>query len=103
MLKSPKIFAPKPKEKGKEVNISRILPSIPPQASRSILEKSKFFKINQSTLSSNNKKSSYIQAFKRDINSIIKIKDVFPKLLAKKVSEIQEIINNSVKKNQKSI
>ena len=104
MLKSPKISAPKPKEKGKETNVSRIPLLILLQLSRSILEKSKFFKINQSTLSSNDKKSSYIQASKRDINSIIKIKYVFPKLLANKVLEnSRDHKQISKKKKQKSI
>jgi len=46
MSKFPKIFGLKPKEKEKEANILRIFPPIPPQLSRNILEKSKFFKIN---------------------------------------------------------
>jgi len=101
--KFPKISGLKPKEKEKEANISRIFPPIPPQLSRSILEKSKFFKINQSISSSKDKKPSYVQAFKGDINDIIKIKDIFPKLLVNKVLEIQKIINNLVKKDKPKI
>jgi len=54
-------------------------------------------------LSSKDKKPSYIQVFKEDINDIIKIKDVIPKLLANKVLEIQNIMNNLVKKNKLKI
>ena len=54
-------------------------------------------------MSSKDKKSSYIQAFKEDINEIIKIKDAIPKLLANKVLEIQKIMNNLVKKDKPKI
>jgi len=54
-------------------------------------------------LSSKDKKPSYIQAFKEDINDIIKIKDAISKLLANKVLEIQKIINNLVKKDKPKI
>jgi len=37
---------------------------------------------------------SYAQASKGDVNEIIKIKDAFPKLSPKKISEIHKIINN---------
>jgi len=44
-----------------------------------------------------------MQAFKEDINDIIKIKDTFFKLLVNKVLEIQKIMNNSVKKDKPKI
>jgi len=44
-----------------------------------------------------------VQAFKGDINDIIKIKDTFPKLLVNKVLEIQKIMNNLVKKDKPKI
>ena len=44
-----------------------------------------------------------MQASKEDINNIIKIKDTFLKLLVNKVSEIQKIMNNSVKKDKLKI
>ena len=44
-----------------------------------------------------------MQASKEDINNIIKIKDTFLKLLVNKVSEIQKIMNNSVKKDKPKI
>jgi len=37
---------------------------------------------------------SYAQASKGDVNEIIKIKDAFPKLCPKKISEIHKVINN---------
>ena len=36
----------------------------------------------------------YAQALKEDVNEIIKIKDAFPKLSPKIISEIHKVINN---------
>jgi len=82
--------------KEKKADISRILPSIPPRLSKSILAKSKFY--NKNLLLSLNFKpniKSYAQVFKGDISKIIKIKEAFSKLSLNKVSEVHGVINKS--------
>ena len=71
-----------------------ILSSLSLWPSKSILAKSKFYRKNQS-FSSNNK--TYAQASKNSVNNIIKIKDAFPKLPAKKIIKIHNMVNNKKK------
>jgi len=87
--------------KEKHANISRVPLPILPRLSKSILAKSKFF-IKNSTLDSNqllnSNNKTYIQASKKNMNDIIKTKNTFPKLLAKKIVEIHDMVNNKKKK-----
>lgn len=89
--------------KEKQANISRVPPPILPRPSKSILAKSKFF-IKNSTLDSNqllnSNNKTCIQASKKNMNDIIKTKNTFPKLLAKKIVEIHDMVNNKKKKNK---
>jgi len=81
--------------KGKQANISRVPPLIPPRPSKSILAKSKFFKkdlVANST--SKSSKQSYVQASKDNIKNIVKIKENFLKLSVQKVVETHKILNN---------
>jgi len=65
------------------------------------LEKSKFFKKNQtSSPNSQQKILSYAQTFRSNINNIIKIKNTFPKLSPNKVSEIHNIMNKLSQKSK---
>ena len=67
---------------GKQTNISKVLPPISPRPSKSVLVKSKFFKKNlTSSLTFKLNRYSYIQASKKNIKDIVKIKENFPKLL----------------------
>ena len=78
----------------KKAKVLVILSSLSLWPSKSILAKSKFYRKNQS-FSSNNK--TYAQASKNNVNNIIKIKDAFPKLPAKKIIEIHNMVNNKKK------
>ena len=82
----------------KQVNISKIPPPILVRPSKKVLEKFKFYKAKTtftSTFTQSNK--LYIQVFKNNIKDIIKIKENFPNLLAKKVEKIHKVLNNSKK------
>ena len=84
-------FSQKKEDKGKRkpANISKASPPIHPKPSKSVLAKSKFYKGDQMT-----RPKSYAQASKGNVNEIIKIKDVFPKLSPKFFLEIHKVINN---------
>jgi len=84
-------FSQKKEDKGKRklANILKVPPPIHPKPSKSVLAKSKFYKGDQMT-----RPKSYAQASKGDVNEIIKIKDAFPKLSPKIISEIHKVINN---------
>jgi len=74
----------------KEVNISRIPSLIPPRLSKKVLEKFKFYKEKDKASKSQSKVPkgcSYAQASKSTINDIVKIKDNFSNLSAKKIEE----------------
>jgi len=60
-----------------------------------VLLEPKFYKKNQ-LFNGNNK--TYVQASKNNIDNIIKIKDAFSKLLAKKIIKIHNLVNNKKKK-----
>jgi len=80
--------------KNKQANISKVLPPIPPHSSKKILEKSQFFIKNLvfSLTKNLSKKSLYAQASKININEIIRISEIFLKLLANKVLEIHKVL-----------
>jgi len=84
----------------KKAEVLRIPSSLSFQPSKSILAKSKFYRKNQ-LFNGNNK--TYIQASKNNMDDIIKIKDAFPKLPAKKIIEIHNMINNRKRLNQELI
>ena len=87
--------------KGKQADISRIPPPIPPRPSKSVLSKSKFYKkIQASNLTPSSHNRSYAQASKSNINEIIKIKDTFPKLPPNKVLDIHNMIIMSNSNNK---
>jgi len=66
---------------------------------KKVLEKSKFFsKVNSSKkITNSNVRKSYAQATGSNISEILKLKDKFPSLSAKKIESIQRIINNQDK------
>jgi len=87
--------------KENKVDVSRIPPLVLPRPSRSILARLKFYKKNLSQgPKSKPKGKSYIQASKDNVNKIIKIKKLFPKLSFNKVLEVQEAINKSGSKDK---
>jgi len=87
--------------KEKKANIFRIPSPIPLRPSKSILAKSKFYNIDLSLLSNSKPYvKSYVQASKRNINDIIKIKKAFLKLSFNKVLEVHNIINKAGNKDK---
>ena len=87
--------------KENKVDVSRITPLVLPRPNRSILAKLKFYKKNLSQdPKSKPKGKSYIQASKGNVDKIIKIKKLFPKLSFNKVLEVQEAINESGSKDK---
>ena len=80
--------------KKNKVDVLRI-PLILPKPSKSILAKLKFYKNLLQDSKSKPKDKSYTQASKGNVDKIIKIKKVFPKLSSNKVLEVQEVINKS--------
>ena len=87
--------------KEKKANIFRIPSLIPPRPSKSILAKSKFYNTDLSLLSNSKPYvKSYVQASKRNINDIIKIKEAFLKLSSNKVLEVHNIINKAGNKDK---
>ena len=85
--------------KGKEVEITKISPSIPVYLPKKVLEKSKFFsKDNKSKKTINtNVRKLYAQATSSNISDILKLKKNIPNILAKKIKKIHKIINNKNK------
>ena len=85
--------------KGKEVEITKIPPSIPVYLPKKVLEKSKFFsKDNKSKKTVNtNVRKSYAQVTSSNISDILKLKKNVPNILAKKIKKIYKIINNKNK------
>lgn len=84
--------------KDKYASILRILPFISPRPSKSVLAKYNFFNKNQTSNSSN---YSYAQIFKGNIENIIKIKDIFSKLLSNKIIQIYNVTSNKGIKREK--
>ena len=87
------------KSKGKVAEIVKLPSSIPACTSKEVLEKSKFFsKGNKSRKTINtNIRKSFAQATSSNVSDILKLKEIFPSLLAKKIEGIHRIINNTDK------
>jgi len=85
-------------ENRKQANVLKVLSLILLKLSKSILAKSKYYKRKPSSSSSNlsptNNNQSYIQVSKNNIKYIVKIKENFPNLSAKKIKEVYNILNN---------
>jgi len=84
----------------KQVEVARTPSLVPPGPSEEILEKLKFYKKkgNNSKENTNPKdRWSYTQAFTPKIDEILKLKENFPNLLAKKIERIHKTINDSGK------
>jgi len=91
----------KVKSMSKKAEISRIPLPILPRSSIKVLEKSKVVieKWKNTNKKSNNPKGClYAQILFANIKKVIKIKKQFLNLLAKKIKEIQKIINGPKKK-----
>ena len=89
----------------KKAEISRILLSIPLRPSIKVFEKSKVViekQKNTNKKSNNPKGCLYAQTLFANIKKVIKIEKNFLNLLAKKIKEIQKIINRSNKKKFRS-
>jgi len=80
-------------------NIERILPPIPAKSPKEVNVISKFFKNNKTDNSMLSKAKSYTQASKQNtsMSDIIKIKETFPSIRAKKIDQINNIVNGSSK------
>jgi len=87
------------KLKDKVAEIVKLPPSIPACPPKEVLEKSKFIsKGNKSRKTVNtNVRKSFTQATSFNVSDILKLKESFPSLLAKKIEEIHKIINNTDK------
>ena len=85
--------------KSKEVEIVKLPLPISVCLPKKVLERSKFFsKSNKSKkMTNSNVRKLYAQATSSNILDILKLKNNFPNLLAKKIKEIQRIINNKNK------
>ena len=86
------------KDKDKVTNILRLLLPFPFRSNKSVSEKSKFYKDNQLA-----KSKLYEQVSKRSINDIVKIKNVFSKLLSNKILEIHKVINEIYNKKKSKL
>ena len=84
------------KSKNRLVEIIKLPPSILARLPKEVLEKLKFFKKSVSTVKPNNN-PSYTQALNIKVNDILKLKEDYSNLLAKKIKNIHKIINNSGK------
>jgi len=88
------------KFKNKSAEIVRLSPSILTRPPKKVLEKSKFFKKRKKKLVVIVKpiiKQSYAQVINSKVTDILKLKEDYPNLLAKKIENIYKIINNSDK------
>jgi len=88
------------KTKDKSVKIMKLPPFISIRLSKEVLEKSKFFK-KENKLVVMVKLKSYAQVTNLKVFNILKIKEVYPNLLANKIENIHKIINNSSKTKPK--
>jgi len=80
-------------------SIKKILPPIPAKSLKEVNVISKFFKNNKTDNSTSSKAKSYTQASKQNtiISDVIKIKETFPSIGAKKIDQINNIVNGSFK------
>jgi len=75
---------------------------ISPRLSKKVLEKSKFFKAKSTSFSTPTQSSYlYVQASKINIKDIVRIKENFLSLSAKKVEEVYKILNDTKKNKPK--
>lgn len=81
------------------INIKRISPPIPTKSSKKVNQISKYFKNLKLTPVVKSNPKSYAQASKpiSHIEEVIKIKNTFPILSAKKINQIQNIIKGRPK------
>ena len=93
------IYSNSSKSKEKSAEIAKISPLIPARPSKEVLEKSKFFKKGKksATTVKLNNKHSYAQVVNSKVNDILKLKEDYPNLPAKKIKNIHKIINDSDK------
>jgi len=87
------------KETNKLANIERLPPSILAKFSKEVNKISKYFKTQKLLLTKTNSRMSYAQASKpiSNIEEVLKIKEVFPSLKAKRTDNIQKIIKGNGK------
>ena len=78
-------------------------PLIPAKTSKEINEISKFFKRNSQPKDKSDNRKLYAQALasSTNIKEILKIKETFPNLHARKIENIQKVINNNGKPKPK--
>lgn len=104
---TPKIKVNKPVKwveqlKDKQVKIVKLPPPILARLLKKILEKSKFFKKSNTTKKNTKpKKQSYAQALAPNVSEILKLKENFLNLSAKKIKNIYRTINDSGKVRSK--
>jgi len=87
------------KSKNKAAEIVKLSPPIPAYLSKEVLEKSKFFSKEKKpiTMAKMNTRQSYTQVTNPKVTDILKLKEDYPNLLAKKIENIYKIINNADK------
>jgi len=87
------------KETNKLASIERLSPSIPAKFPKEVNEISKYFKMQKPSPTNTNLRKSYTQASKSISNTeeVLKIKETFPSLKAKKIDNIQKIIKGDGK------
>jgi len=99
-IKKPLMLSKAGPSKDKQAKIVRISSPIPTHSLKKVLEKSKFFDRKDKKSMNINKalqKLSYAQVAGLSVSDILKLKDNFSNLAAKKIENIQKIINDSSK------
>jgi len=91
------------KQTDKLANFAKLSPPIPAKTFKEVKEISRFFKRNSQLTEKKDTRKSYTQALSTSSNTkkILKIKETFPNLQAKKIENIQKIINNNSKPRPK--
>ena len=91
------------KNTNKPASIERIPPSIPAKLPKEVREISKYFKTTNLINNNKNKNKSYAQAsnMNNNIREVLKIKETFLNLQAKKIENIQKIIRSDGKPKPK--
>jgi len=87
------------KSNNKPATISRLPPPIPAKSPKEVKNIVKFFKKNEKTKEKETQKKSYAQASSSGNNTreVLKIKEMFSNLQAKKIENIQKNINRDGK------
>lgn len=99
-IKKPSVLSKAGPSKDKQAEIVRISSPIPTHSLKKVLEKSKFFDRKDKKSMNINKalqKFLYAQVAGLSVSDILKLKDNFSNLAAKKIENIQKIINDSSK------